>query len=340
MRIAQIATLARPVPPAGEGSIEYLVGQLVEELVRRGHEVTLYATADSRTSAALRSPVQTSYVTDAEKWDWQLYELFQAREAFGAWRDFDVIHCHAYWFGLMFCDLFPIPSLHSIHIEPGPDYRFVAARTRNRRFHCASQWQAGLLGEREDLDVVAHGIDVDALDPAGEPVEDYLAFLGRFIPGKGVLEAIEVARRAGLPLRLAAPHNEYYEQAIRPHVDGRNVEYVGEVRGEEKRRFLARARGLVYPAMRGEPFGLVLVEAMAAGLPVLALARGAVPEIIEHGRSGWLGERVEDLVAGAGRLAEFDRGAIRAHAREHYHYTVMADRIEGLLRRMVEERES
>src|SRR5688500_12281332 len=112
MRIAEIATLNRPVPPAGEGSVEMLVSLITEELVRKGHEVTLFATADSRTSATLRSPVATSYSDDQTKWDWHVYEGFQVTQAFQSWRDFDLIHCHAYYLGLLFADFVPIPSLH------------------------------------------------------------------------------------------------------------------------------------------------------------------------------------------------------------------------------------
>ena len=337
MRIAEVSTLFRPVPPPGEGSVEHLVGLLADQLTERGHEVTLYALAGSRTKAQLRSPVATSYVEDGSKWDWQVYEAFQVGQAFRDWRDFDVIHCHSYHHGLLFCDLVPIPSLHSLHIEPGPDYAFLAQRTSNRQLVCASRWQARVFGDQPGVHVIPHGIDVDAYDPDGLVREDYLAFLGRFIPEKGALEAIEIARRAGMRLKLAAPSNDYFERAIRPHVDGERVQYVGQVEGEGKREFLARARGLVYPVERGEPFGLVLVEAMAAGTPVLALRRGAAEEIITHGETGWLGDDLDDLVEGAARLGDFDVATLRRHARENYHCTVMVDHLEDLLERSVKE---
>lgn len=336
MRIAQVSTLSRPVPPPGEGSVEHLVGLLCDQLVGRGHDVTLYALAGSRTKARLRSPVTTSYLEDAGKWDWQLYEAFQARQAFADWRDFDVIHCHSYYHGLLFCDFAPIPSLHSLHIEPGPDYAFLAARARNRHLLCASRWQARVFGDLPGVHVIPHGIDVDAYHPAGLEREDYLAFLGRFIPDKGALEAIEIAARAGVRLKLAAPPNDYFERVIRPRVDGERVQYVGAVEGEAKREFLARARGLLYPVQRGEPFGLVLIEALAAGAPVLALARGAVPEIVVHGETGWLGEEPDDLLEGVRRLERFDSLAICAQARARFHYSLMLDRIEALLAETVE----
>jgi glycosyltransferase involved in cell wall biosynthesis len=338
MRIAEISTLGRPVPPKGEGSVESLVGMLSEGLVKRGHEVSLYATADSRTSAALRSPVASSYSMDPTKWDWQLYEAFQAREGFAAWRDFDIIHCHSYHFGLLFCDFVPVPSLHTVHIDAGPDCRFLADRTKNRHLHFASQWQARDFAGCDGVHVIPHGIPMGEFRLAdyGER-GDYLAFLGRFIPEKGPLEAIEIARRAGMPLKLAAPRTQYFEQVIRPHVDGRAIEYVGELSGSEKAKFLANSRALLYPVRRGEPFGLVLVEAMACGVPVLAFGEGAVPEIVSHGKTGWIGRDIEELARAAARLDDFDPLSIRQHAEDHFSSERMIDQLERLMLRIVEK---
>ncbi|MCC5874994.1 MAG: glycosyltransferase, partial [Candidatus Sumerlaeia bacterium] len=157
MRIAEIATLGRPVPPTGEGSVELLVSLQTEELVNRGHEVTLFALPSSRTAARLESPVKSSYADGVNAWDWQVYESFQVREAFRQWRDFDIIHCHSYHFGMLYCDFVPIPSLHSIHIEPGPDYLFLAQNTRNRHLHFCSQYQARDFSGVANTHVIPHG---------------------------------------------------------------------------------------------------------------------------------------------------------------------------------------
>src|SRR5690606_33554987 len=155
---------------------------------------------ESKTTARLISPVKSSYVGDPDKWDWQLYEAFQVREAFAMWREFDIINCHAYWFGLMHADAVPIPSIHSLHIEPGPDYSFLAERTQNRHLHFCSKFQARNFKDISGTHIIPHGIDVDAYAPV--PVENfdanYLAWLGRFHPEKGVLEAIDLARAAGI----------------------------------------------------------------------------------------------------------------------------------------------
>lgn len=332
MRIAMISTLSRPVPPVGEGSVELLVSLLTERLVARGHEVTLFALAGSATAARLLSPVETSYVTDTQKWDWQLYEAFQVREAFSQWRDFDVINCHSYHFGLLYADFVPIPSIHSLHIEPGPDYEFLARRTRQRHLHFCSRYQARGFLDLPGVHVIPHGLELDRYRVAPEPERGgYLAWLGRFHPDKGPLRAIALARRAGIPLKLAGPPGAYLREVVLPHVDGNLVEYVGEVTGQDKADFLSRARALLYPIERGEPFGLVLIEALASGLPVVATRRGAVSEIIESGVSGWIGETDEDLLAGIARADELDRPAIRRIAEERFCADRMTDRLEALM---------
>jgi glycosyltransferase involved in cell wall biosynthesis len=185
--------------------------------------------------------------------------------------------------------------------------------------------------------VVPHGLDLDGYRVrAHAGASPYLAWMGRFVPGKGPLEAIKVARQVGMPLRLAAAHNEYYEKSVRQHVDGRAVKYVGELHGEAKAGFLSEAHALLYPVQYGEPFGLVLVEALASGTPVIATDRGAVPEIVRHEESGWLGDSVESLAAGVDRVANLDRAAIRRYAEAEFSAQRMVEGIESVLRQLVE----
>lgn len=333
MRIAQIATLARPVPPNGEGSVELLVSLLTEELVRRGHEVTLFALPSSRTSARLSSPVRQSYADGAgEGWDWQLYEAFQVREAFRRWREFDAIHCHSYHHGLLFCDFVPIPSLHSIHIEPGPDYRFLARRTANRALLFCSRHQARGFDDIPGTHIVPHGLDLDDCEPLPDSERGgYLAYLGRFIPGKGADLAVDYALESGIPLRLAGPRSPWFDEAIAPRLRPGLVDYAGSLDSADARRFLARSEALLYPIRDGEPFGLVLAEAMACGAPVVAFGRGAVPEIVEHGATGFIAEDGPGFVRGIRACAALDRGAVSARAKELFGHRRMAQSVERIL---------
>ncbi|MCA9431452.1 MAG: glycosyltransferase family 4 protein [Candidatus Omnitrophica bacterium] len=341
MRIAEISTLHRPVPPMGEGSIESLVSTLTEGLVERGHEVTLFASADSETTARLWSPVPLERHRNPAAWDWQIYEAFQVREAFRMWEEFDLIHCHSYHFGLLYCDLVPTPSLHSVHIEPGPDYRFLAESTTNRSLHFCSRFQAREFERVEGIEVIPHGVDPTLYDPKpdGKPGK-YLAYLGRFHPDKGLPEAIEIAKKSGIPLKLAGPINDYYSNLLEPMIDGSHIQMVGEVDAKEKAKFLQDAKALLFPIQRGEPFGLVLIEAMACGVPVLATNRGAVSEIVVHGETGWIGESVEDLLEGIRRLEEFDPAKIRRHVEVNFSNARMVDRLENLMTRIVERNEA
>jgi len=332
MRIAEISTLLGPVPPTGSASVESLVSTITEGLVAKGHEVTLFALEGSKTGASLRSPVAVSYAVDGSKWDWQLYEAFQVREAFRAWREFDVIHCHSYYHGLLFCDLVATPSLHTIHIEPGPDYVFLARETANRHLHFCSQYQARDFQGIANVHVIPHGIAMDEFSVSPrEERDDYVAFLGRFIPEKGPVQAIEIARQAGLPLKMAGAENDYFRDVVNPRIDGRQIEYVGELIGSERAALLSKARALIYPVQRGEPFGMVLIEAMAAGLPVVALNRGAVSEIVTHGCTGWIGNSEQDLIEGLLQVETFDRCAIRLHAETRFSAQRMVDSLELLL---------
>jgi len=341
MRIAQISTLARPVPPNGEGSVETLVHGLTEGLIRRGHEVTLFAVAASQTSAHLCSPVETSYAADPRKWDWQLYEAYQVSQAFRDAARFDLIHCHAYSYGFLFCDSVATPSLHSLHIEPGHDTRFLATRTRNRWIHFSSKFQAREFADVPRVHIIPHGIELAQYRVAGpDDRENYLLFLGRFIPEKGPLEAIDIARRAGVPLKLAAPENDYFREILRPQIDGKQIRYIGEVAGDTKRELLTRARALIYPIRDPEPFGLVLLEALASGLPILAFNRGSVSEIVTPGRTGFVGQTGSDLIEQLDSVDSLDRQEIRRDAEERFSHETMLDRLEQLMSHIVAEAKS
>ena len=337
LRIAQLAPVAMPVRPGEGDSIEQLVALLTDELVRRGHDVTLYATGDSVTSARLRSVRRTGYHEDAELWDWQFSEMLHAALPFEHAADHDLIHAHDYHFALPFAGAVDVPLIETPHVESAP--AVVEAYRRLPHVHVAavSEHQRRALGGGANISVVQHGIDVEAF-PFAARGGDYLLFLGRMLPNKGPLEAIRIAEAAGMPLVLAGRTVEGAELDLDPWLDGDRIRYVGHVDHGERNRLLAGAAALVFPAVYPEPFGLVLVEAMACGTPVVATATGAVREIVEDGVTGLTAPTWEGLVPLVARAAALDRGAVRREAERRYDFRRMVDDYEELYHRVLDSR--
>jgi glycosyltransferase involved in cell wall biosynthesis len=323
LRIAQIAPLEMPVRPEVGGSIQQLVWSLTEELVRLGHHVTLFATGDSRTSAALHAVYPSDYDHDQAIWDWRFHELLHVASAFERAVEFDVIHSHVYQLGLPFTRLVSTPVVHTYHVNPNDDIVRGFARYREARVVAISNYQRRALAALADVDVVHHGIDTDAF-PFQPRSGDYLAFLGRIIARKGPVEAIHLAKRVGMPLVLAGPADEaYYRSEVAPLVDGRQVRYLGPVGPEGRNRLLGGAAALLFPLMAGEPFGLVTIEAMACGTPVAALARGAVPEIVSNGVTGYAADDLDSLAALIPATIALDRARVRREAVQRFDYRRM-----------------
>jgi glycosyltransferase involved in cell wall biosynthesis len=339
LKIAQIAPVALPVGPGTGHSIEQLVWLLCEGLVARGHDVTLFATGDSETSARLCSRYQHGYEADDSLWDYRLHESINAVAAFERSHEFDVIHSHAYHFALPFTRLVPGPVIHTHHVELDPDVVDAYRRYPDATLVAVSEWQRSTLTGIANTAVIHHGIETSAF-PFGARRGEYLVFLGRMIPDKGPRDAIELARTQGLPLVLAGPGEDYFERELRGLVDGELVRYVGPVGVEERNELLAGAAALLLPLRYPEPFGLVMVEAMACGTPVLALDIGAVPEIVEQGITGYHAASLAELAEKLPAALELDRARVRARTVERFDASRMVDGHEALYRRLVTARES
>ena len=329
LRIAVLARVAMAVRPREGESIEQLVFLLTEELVRRGHTVTLFATGNSETSADLRSLYSRGYTEDESIWDWRLAEAMHAAQAFEQAEEFDLIHSHAHHFALPFTRLVPTPVVTTYHVELDKDIVGVFARCPEAGLVAVSEWQRSTLAGIAHVPVIPHGIDVDAFPFSPDP-GDYLLFLGRMIPDKGPVDAIRIAEQAGLPIVLAGPASEYFTEAVEPLVDGDRVRYAGRVGPEDRDRLLAGAATLVFPNSYPEPFGLVMVEAMACGTPVVATAVGAAPEIVEPGVTGHVGAAAADLGKLVGPTIALDRRRVRERAAERFGYARMVDDYEAL----------
>jgi glycosyltransferase involved in cell wall biosynthesis len=336
LRIAHVAPVATTIPPPKSGSVETMTSLLTEGLVARGHDVTLFATADSKTSAKLHAIYPHGYCHDEHMWPWELYEMLNLAAAVERAADFDVIHYEAEYYpmSLAFARLSPTPILQTLHYSPGKSEIQLWSRYPEVPFVAISSEQASLLQGLNIVGTVLHAVDTDALSFRPDP-EDYLLFLGRFTPGKGVLQAIEVARRAGMRLMLAAAENDYYRREIAPHVDGKQICYAGEADYAGKVKLFGGARALLYPVQTGEPFGLVLAEAMACGTPVAALDRGAVREVVDDGETGIVFESIDQMAAGLARVFALDRRCVRERAVSRFGVDRMVTGYEAIYRRLI-----
>jgi glycosyltransferase involved in cell wall biosynthesis len=308
LRIAVISPTWFPVPPTGYGGIEWVVSLLADGLVEGGHEVTLFASGDSHTNARLVSVYNPA---PSERIGHAMPELRHALACYERAEEFDVINDHSGPPAAALSGLVQTPVVHTVHgpldNEAGevyevlkrmlPDLSLVSLSLNQRVPHPDLPWIANC----------PNALDL-SLYPFRPQRGDYLLFLGRMSPDKGCHRAIAVAMEAGLPLKIAGKNREpaenaYFEQFVRPHL-GSSIEYLGEVSHGEKVELLQHARAMLFPIEWEEPFGLVMIESMACGTPVIATRRGAVPEVIEHGRSGLI---VEDYRIMAAALEEADR---------------------------------
>jgi glycosyltransferase involved in cell wall biosynthesis len=253
-------------------------------------------------------------------WPWELYEMLNLAAAVEQAHDFDIIHYEAAYYpiSLAFARLSPTPIVQTLHHSPGAAEVALWSRYQEAAFVAISREQARHL--------------------AGETPDDYLLFLGRFTEGKGVLQAIEIARRVGIRLILAAADEPYYREKVAPHVDGTNVVYYGEADFASKVALFGGARALLYPIQAGEPFGLVLAEAMACGTPAAALDRGAVREVVDDGVTGIVFQDLEQMVNELNRVLVLDRGQVRKHAVLRFGVDRMVGEYEAVYKRIVEAR--
>lgn len=329
MKIAQIAPLAEAVPPRLYGGTERIVSYLTEELVRQGHQVTLFASGDSRTRAELVPCAPKALRLDPAVRDPIPHVMMMLDEVRRRAHEFDILHFHM--------DLFHFPAFTDIagrtvttlhgRLDP-PDLQPLYRRFQDFPLVSISDDQRRPLPGAHWAGTVYHGLppELHRFTPAGN--QDYLAFLGRISPEKRPDRAIEIARRAGLPLRIAAKVDNadraYFEREIKPLLADPIVEFVGEIGDADKSEFLGNARALLFPIDWPEPFGLVVIESIACGTPVIAFAGGSVPEIVEDGTTGFIVHDIEEAVRAVGRLSQLDRRQVRHRFEQRFSVARMA----------------
>ena len=340
LRIAQVAPLYESVPPKLYGGTERVVSWLTEELVRQGHEVTLFASGDSVTRAHLVAACPRSLRLDPGCVDPLAHHLVLIEEVFRRVADFDVVHFHIDYLHFPVTRRLPVPHVTTLHGRLDiPDLVPLHREYRGMPVTSISDAQRAPLPWLNWRGTVHHGLPESLYRETEEP-EAYLAFLGRVSPEKGLDRAIEIARRAGLPLRVAAKVDRadlaYYEETIKPLLGQPHVDFVGEIGEREKQRFLGNASGLLFPIDWPEPFGLVMIEAMACGTPVVAFRRGSVPEVLDEGETGFVVSTVEEAVEAVGRLEEISRRGCRAAFERRFTAPRMASDYVRIYRQQIE----
>ncbi|HET9018519.1 MAG TPA: glycosyltransferase family 4 protein [Acetobacteraceae bacterium] len=315
MRIAQIAPLFEAVPPKLYGGTERVVNSLTEELVAMGHDVTLFASGDSITSAKLDAPWPRALRLDPDIRDWVATYAILIEHVRQRAHLFDVLHFHIdYWPNSVFTRQ-NTPFLTTLHGRLDlPEFAAVYRFFPTVPLISISDSQRKPLPDLNWAETVHHGIPEQLLAPV--PAEQsYFAFLGRISPEKGIERAIRIAKAAGVKLKVAAKVDNadraYYESEVAPLLTDANVEFIGEINDAQKPEFLSGAKALLFPIDWPEPFGLVMIEAMACGCPVIAFRRGSVPEVMDDGVTGFVVENVEEAVAATTRLHEIDRANVR-----------------------------
>lgn len=334
LRVAMLAPISWRVPPRHYGPWEQFVSLLTEGLVRRGVEVTLFATADSVTSAHLSACVPRGYSEDPSL-DPKVCECLHISALFERAGEFDLIHNSFDFLPLTYAGLVETPMVTTVHGFSSE--RIVAVYEKyDERTHYVAISEADRHERLHYVATIHHGIDMTAFEARSEPGA-YLLFFGRIHPDKGTAAAIDVAIRAGLPLTIAGiiQDREYFERSVEPRLDGAQVRYIGPVGPEARGDLLAGARALLHLIDFEEPFGYSVVEAMACGTPVIASARGSMPEIVRQAEGGYLVHSLEEAVAAVHASATLDRLAVRASVERRFDVERMVDEYLAVYQRVI-----
>ncbi|MDZ8186808.1 MAG: glycosyltransferase family 4 protein [Nostoc sp. ChiSLP02] len=343
MRIAQVAPLLERVPPPAYGGIELVVGLLTDELVRRGHEVTLFASGDSITLAKLVSVCPHALRNDRTIKDYSIYEMLELASVYERAEEFDIIHSHIGCGALPYANLVKTPTVHTLHGIFTSDNEKLYSFSKNQPYISISDAQREPRLGLNYVATVYNGIDVNTYEFHPQPEEPpYLVFLSRISPEKGVHLAIEIAKQSGWRLKMAGKVDvvdvEYFETIIKPHIDGEQIQYLGEANHVQKNALMGGAVATLLPITWREPFGLVMVESMASGTPVIAMKLGSTQEVISHGKTGFLCNNIEECISAIDKVTELDRYACRQYVENRFSIKQMVDGYEAVYQQIIKEK--
>jgi glycosyltransferase involved in cell wall biosynthesis len=341
MKIAQVAPLWERVPPPNYGGIELVVSHLTDELVRRGHEVTLFATGDSQSLANLKAIYPSVLRLEENVRDYAVYETLELSQVYQNVEEFDLIHSHVGIRALPLGSLVSTPTVHTLHSPFTRDNRHIFTHHRNQHYVSISNAQRQI--ELNYVGTIHNGIEPSNYSFVDKPHEPpYLAFLGRFSPEKGPQYAITIAKQSGWRLKMAGKvdlvDSKFFEQEIAPHIDGRQIEYLGEINHAEKTELLGNAAITLFPITWQEPFGLVMIESMATGTPVIAINLGSVPEVITHSKTGFICQSYTDIPKMIPAALELNRRVCREQVETKFSITQMVNSYEAVFKQILQDR--
>lgn len=331
MKIAQIAPLIERVPPTTYGGTERVVSALTEELVKRGHDVTLFASGDSITSAQLVS-IYPTHLRQAKLDDFRInsIRLMGIGVPYQHQNEFDIIHDHNLPFSIPTANLAKIPVVATLHGPIDPGNKELYENLSNPYLISISEAQVPKKSTLNHVATIYHGLNMQHY-PFSETGGDYLLYVGRIAPKKGLHRAIEVANMLNKKLIIAAKldevHRPYFDKKIKSHLSDQ-IQWVGEVTEKERNQLMAHALAFVHPACWEEPFGLTMIESMACGTPVVAFNRGSIPELIKNGKNGYIVETNEEMAEAIRNIGKIDRKFCRKFALQHFNVGKMTDEYE------------
>lgn len=358
LKIAQLSTPFIDVPPKTYGGTELVVYNITEELVKRGHKVTLFATKKSKTSAKLEYAFKRSLGLGgmekllsplAQKLSWAhaLPSLYHAVLPFEKANQFDIIHNHFHYYGLFFSHLVKIPVLTTYHgdlsiAEKSPIEKMILEKYKKNFWTAISKSQKRNCQTKLNFKaVIHHGIPIEKF-PFNDRPENYLVWLGRITKKKGILEAIKVAKRTRNKLIIAGTVNprdqQFFQKEIKPKIDKKLIFYIGPVNHRQKVKVLKKAQALLYPISWEEPFGLVMIEAQACGTPVIAFKKGSVPEIVKDKKTGFIVNNIKEMAEALDNIDQIDRGNCRKHIVKNFTVERMVDKYEKVYYKVLNEK--